>query len=266
MFNNLTPIVKNLLLINVAVFALINLLPSGGALVNWLELHYTFSPGFKPYQFFTYMFTHASFMHLFSNMFGLFMFGPWLEKIWGPKRFLFFYIATGVGAGLLYSGVSYFSIRPMQEAAETFLMNPNPEAFNAFISKFTPDRVYRGLHEFIQQYAGNPESESAIMQAKSYVHELVSYKVNTGTIGASGAIFGILLAFGMLFPETKLMLLIPPIPIKAKYFVLFYGAYELYAGFRANPDDNVAHFAHLSGMLIAYLILRYWRKQNGTYY
>ena len=267
MFNQITPVVKNILIINLVIFAILNLFGKeiSETMIDYLGMHYVLSSDFKPYQVITYMFVQKGFMHLFGNMFGLFIFGTWLERQWGSQRFLFFYMATGVGAALLYSLVSYFTFIPMKEAVGDYLLHPDSEAFNAFVIKFA-EPYYTSLSGFIDQFSAEPKNMSFMAESKIYVQQLLDYKMNTPTVGASGAIFGILLAIAMLFPNTELMLLFPPIPIKAKYFVTIYGAYEFWQGMRMNPSDNVAHFAHLSGMVIAFLILWYWKKTRGHFY
>ena len=215
--NRITPMVKNLLIANVIVFA-IQL-----ALENFLRidsvrlfgLRYFGASEFEPYQLITYMFSHSTYdiWHIIGNMFALYMFGSSLEQTWGAKRFLQFYLITGIGAGVLYqlaSGIELYL------AADTF------------------------------------STAALSMQDQAYM--------NIPMVGASGAVFGILLAFGMLFPNVRLMLLFPPIPIKAKWFVLFYGLYELYATIQNSPTDNVAHLAHLGGMLFAFILIKMWKK------
>jgi membrane associated rhomboid family serine protease len=262
MFARITPIVRNLLIINIAAlligqFARIDL-------ANLLGLRYILADTFAPYQFFTYMFVHGGGWHLFSNMFALFIFGPLLEQLWGPKRFLTFYIVTGVGAGILYSGINYFETRRVEKAAEVYIENPDPERFNSFILKHA-DYTFKRLAHFIDSYAEDPDNPGRIAESREIVRQLAYNKANIPMVGASGAIFGILMAFGLLFPNTTLMLLFPPIPIKAKYFVGFYGLFELYAGINRAPGDNVAHFAHLAGMLVAWLLIKYWQKKGFRY-
>ena len=266
MFNKITPVVKNILIINLVIFAILNLFDKySDGIIDYLGMHYILSPDFKPYQIITYMFVQKGLMHLFGNMFGLYIFGSWLETQWGSKRFLFFYMATGVGAALLYSVVSYFQLQPMKIAVNEYIMNPDSEAFNAFVFQYA-EPYYNKLSGFIDQFSTNSNNLNLIQESKVYVQQLLDFKVNTPTVGASGAIFGILLAIAMLFPNVELMLLFPPIPMKAKYFVTFYGVYEFWQGMRMNPGDNVAHFAHLSGMVVAFLILMYWKKTRGHFY
>lgn len=199
MVQGITPIVKNLLILNVGLFLITAF--AGNELAYHLVLFDFHSPLFKPYQLLTFIFMHGSFMHLFGNMFTLFMFGPYLERLWGSNKFLIYYLATGIGSGLLYALINYYN------------------------------------------YTGG----TSIL------------------FGASGAVFGILFAFAYIFPNIELMLIFLPIPIKAKYFVMLYGAYELFAEFNRHPDDNIAHLAHLAGILIGFIIITIWRKKGDSY-
>lgn len=258
MFGNLTPVVKNLLLLNIVLalvqgFFNIDLIDIGG-------LRYIHAETFRPYQFFTYMFIHAGFGHIFGNMLALFIFGPWLERTWGSQRFLIFYLVTGLGAGVLWSGINYIETRKVQNDAMYYQVDPNPEKFNQFIINHW--YLNNDLERMIEQYAANPDNPQLEEESTYIVKTIYEQKANIPMVGASGAIFGILMAFGLLFPNTTLMLLIPPIPIKAKYFVLLYGAYELYSVIQQAPGDNVAHYAHLGGMLIAFILVRVWSKKG----
>jgi len=259
MFRNLTPLVKNLLLINIVIalvqgFFNIDLIGIGG-------LRYIHAETFYPFQFFTYMFIHArGFGHIFGNMLALFIFGPWLERTWGAQRFLIFYLVTGIGAGVLWSAVDYFEMRGIQTDAEMYYTDPNPERFNKFIVDHW--QLNGDLEKMIDSYAASPDSQQYKEESVYIVNQLYTRKANMPMVGASGAVFGILMAFGLLFPNTKLMLLFPPIPIKAKYFVMLYGLYELYATIQQSPGDNVAHFAHLGGMFFAFILVRRWSKKG----
>ena len=175
-------------------------------------------------------------MHLLLNMFALWMFGNTLENLWGSKRFLIYYMITGIGAGLIQITVTYFSLMPLYSQI-------SPETLNAVMTNGS------GMI---------PSSEMPIAQ---HMYTLI----NSPTIGASGAVFGILLAFGMLFPNTMLYIYFA-IPIKAKWFVILYGAMELYSGIANSQGDDVAHFAHLGGMLFGFILLKYWQKKNKTFY
>jgi len=240
-FLGLPPVVKNIILINV-----IMLLASWAAqsvigrdMNGILGLYFPMSESFMPVQIVSHMFMHGGFMHLFFNMFALYMFGGILENIWGGKRFFIYYMVCGLGAALVHETVIMFQ-------------------YNKLISVLGPDQVQMVIEE----------GASYLNENKFYVNEAMKdlqIMLNVPTVGASGAIFGILLAFGVLFPNTQLMLLFPPIPIKAKYFVIGYGAIELYLAF-TQPGSNVAHAAHLGGMLFGYILLRYWRKTTNTLY
>lgn len=241
LFRNIPPVVKNLLIINVLFFLATVLLERQGInITSYLGLHYIESNQFYPHQLITYMFMHGSVMHIFFNMFAVWMFGRVLEQVWGPKRFLIYYMATGIGAGIIQLIVAYVRLIPLRDLV-------SQEEMELIIS---------------QGYD--------IIQSRKYFSDPISQQVNIlfniGTVGASGAVFGILLAFGMLFPNTELMLLFPPIPIKAKWFVIFYGIFELYAGFANNPNDNVAHFAHLGGMLFGFILIKYWNADRNKFY
>ncbi|MBP3614230.1 MAG: rhomboid family intramembrane serine protease [Bacteroidaceae bacterium] len=223
------PIVtKNLLAINALLFLATWVAETKGVDLNSiLGLHLFLAEDFKPLQIVTYMFMHGSFTHLFFNMFALFMFGRVLEQVWGPKRFLVFYMATGVGAGLVQELVQYIYFQ-------------------------TSLAMYEG-----------------VSLAPGLVIPMAEYLNLWTTVGASGAIYGILMAFAMTFPNERMFVIPIPFPIKAKYFVLIFGAIELLSGLSPRMGDNVAHFAHLGGMVFGLLLILYWRKKgdiNGPYY
>jgi membrane associated rhomboid family serine protease len=178
---------------------------------------------------------HGSFMHLFFNMFALWMFGNTLENYWGPKRFLIYFMMTGIGAGLIQMLVTHFRLMSLYSQI-------SDEGLSYVISKGS--EIYQSGQNFSDPIAGK-------------INELV----NSVTIGASGAVFGILLAFGMLFPNTMLYIYFA-IPIKAKWFVILYGAVELYSGIANSSGDNVAHFAHLGGMLFGFILIKFWQKKR----
>ena len=192
-----------------------------------LGLHYFMAADFKPYQFVTYIFMHGNLMHLFFNMFAVFMFGAVLENAWGPKRFLIFYIFTGLGAALTQLCVYYFQITPRLEQWQA---------------------VYNATADYATQTA-------MLEDKKAFLNQFV-------VVGASGSLFGLLIAFGLMFPNAELMMLFLPIPIKAKYFVAIYGAIELFSGIANSAKDNVAHFAHLGGMLFGFLLYMFWRRKR----
>ena len=216
-------VVKNLLIINTLAFlASFTLERFNIDLNDMLGLHFFKASGFRPYQLLTYMFMHANFAHIFFNMFALWMFGNVLENIWGPKRFLIFYLVCGVGAGLTQELVQYIQ-------------------YTTQLAQY--DQVNLG---------GN------IVSMDSYLNLMT-------TVGASGAIYGILLAFGMMFPNSLIYVYFA-IPIKAKWFVILYAVIELVSGLGVTGSDNVAHFAHLGGMLFGLILILLWRKKQRSYY
>ncbi|MFN3940919.1 MAG: rhomboid family intramembrane serine protease [Chitinophagales bacterium] len=219
--------IKNLLIINGLVFLATITFP---ALLEKMALYYPTSPEFQPYQFVTHMFTHGSFGHVFFNMFALWMFGAVLENVWGPKRFLMFYFATGLGAALLYTGVHAIQLQQITGSIASDIVQ------NGYI-----------LGNF---------SEKEINTLRA---------IFSPTVGASGAVYGVLLGFGMLFPNTLIYIYFL-LPLKAKYLVMILTAVELYLGFINNPADNVAHFAHLGGMLVGFVLIKYWQQSKRNFY
>lgn len=254
-FRNIPPVVKNLLIINGLFFLATIVFRDQINLTEYLGLHYWMSDGFYPHQLITYMFMHSSvdFTHVLFNMFAVWMFGRVLEQVWGSKRFLIYYIVTGLGAAIIQLLVAHFRIMSIEQLL-------TPEAMEFVINNgYDLRQGIKGVSDF----ANNPVAMEYFMNPNVVDAVLL---INTPTVGASGAVFGILLAFGMLFPNTELMLLFPPIPIKAKWFVLGYGAIELYMGFANNPNDNVAHFAHLGGMLFGFILIKMWKKDRTNFY
>ncbi|HCE59057.1 MAG TPA: rhomboid family intramembrane serine protease [Prolixibacteraceae bacterium] len=236
-FNSIPVVVKNLIIVNVLFYlATLMLNKAGIDLYDYLGLYFPLSEKFRLHQFFTYMFMHSmSPSHIFFNMFALYMFGRVLESVWGPKRFLLFYLVTGVGAALIQTIVTSVE-------------------YQMLISKISPDQL-----EYYKEIALEGKFIPGTLSEK------MAMILNTPTVGASGAVFGILLGFGMLFPNTQLMLLFPPIPIKAKYFVAGYGLLELFFGV-SGIQGSVAHFAHLGGMLFGYFMIKYWNKTLNRFY
>jgi membrane associated rhomboid family serine protease len=193
---NLTPVVKNLILINVIIFAAHAIL-QGVPINEYLALSNVHTPYFRPYQLFTYMFAHAGISHIFFNMLGLLFAGPILETYWGQKRFLLFYMITGIGAGI----------------------------FNILID------LYFG------------ESFSVML-------------------GASGAVYGVITAFGIIFANMEIKLLLLPFRFKAKYLVLFLGTVTIYSAVMPRSSDGVAHLAHLGGIVVALILLQFWKGRG----
>jgi len=238
-FRNMTPVVKNLLILNALFYLAQLMLPE---LMEGLALYPIGSNNFRPWQLATHFFMHSTgtIFHILFNMFAVVMFGTALERVWGAQKFLFYYFSTALGAAFLHSFVTYLRIKDLES-----VMDPQ-------------------MVEYVKQ-----NGSELLANYKNYTDPMMgqlNLMLNTPVLGASGAVFGILVAFGYLFPNTELMLLFPPIPVKAKYMVIAYIAVELYLGFQNNPHDNVAHFAHLGGALIGYLILLYWQKDNKTFY
>lgn len=264
-FNMLPPVVKNLLIINGLVFlAQITLEQVFQIdLVDYLGMHYFGSSKFNPGQLVTYMFLHGGFSHIFFNMFALWMFGYTLENVWGGKRFLTYYLVTGIGAALVHMFVLWIGISGMQADAAAVMQSPDPAAFTAFIDGNFPGFKSQ-LYDFISAWSQNPGSPEYINQASKYMDDLINLKMDVPTVGASGAVFGILLAFGMMFPNSLIYLYFF-FPIKAKWFVILYGAAEIYFGFANNQGDNVAHFAHLGGMIFGFFLIRYWNRKLHRY-
>ena len=239
-FNQLPEIVKNLLIINGLFFlATICLKGSGIDLVRWFGLHQFQSPDFMPHQIITHMFMHGSFFHLLFNMFMLWMCGKILENVWGAKRFLTYYIITGLGAAIIYI-------------------------------LFVQYQIYGIANEFPDFLEAAKDGKvSGSMTREGFIADIdssnLSQLVNSPMVGASGAVYGLLLAFGMLFPNS-LVYLYGAIPIKAKYVVMAAGGIALFSGIQNNPSDNIAHFAHLGGMIFGFILLKYWQKNRSNFY
>ena len=260
----LTPAAKNILIINGIIFILSDFVGLRSYIIESFGMRYFHSEDFQPYQILTYMWVHGGFGHLFSNMFSVLIFAPILEKVWGSKKFLIYYLATGIGAGILYSGINYYENYSFEVKVKSYEQNPSPESFRKLVLNNSSE-YYNQLYDFIDSYEQNPSNSNDNLSI-AYANDLLKVKSDVPMVGASGAVFGILLAFAMLFPNMELMLLFLPIPVKAKYLVLVYGIYELWSEINRMPGDNVAHFAHLGGMLIGYLILKYWKRKYGTFY
>jgi len=269
-FSTLPPVIKNLLIINGLFFigSLAFQHMYGVELSDYLGLHYPFASQFMPYQFITYMFMHGGFSHLFFNMFALWMFGNVLENIWGPKRFLIYYFVTGIGAALTHYVIFYFQIHPVVAAIDAYMAHPSLESFAAFInsghfSASASTEMLNHYNTFVMRYdellQSNPSE--ALTATVNFMSQYRADVLNAPVvIGASGAVFGVLLAFGMMFPEALIYIYFF-IPIKAKWFVVIYGAIELFSGVMDSAGDNVAHFAHLGGMIFGFLLLYYWNNQ-----
>lgn len=260
----LPPVVKNLLIINGIMFLATVVLGDkfGLDLSRYLGLHYFTSEDFEPFQFVTHLFMHGNFMHILSNMFALWMFGNVLENYWGGKRFLTYYFVTGLGAALIHTLFQWYEISQVQASVDLFLQQANPVDFRLLLEKYPGFQLRYdpiAIQDFLAGWTAQPDNPALLNEARDVAYTMVAWKRDAVVVGASGAVFGVLLAFGMLFPNTIIYLYFA-LPVKAKWFVLFYGLFELYNGVRNNPEDDVAHFAHLGGMLFGYLLIRYWKR------
>jgi membrane associated rhomboid family serine protease len=238
--NNTPPVVNNLIIINVVMWVARRLfLKFFQVNLNFLlGIFYVQSPLFKPWQIVTHMFMHSNerIFHLFFNMWALWMFGKILENVWGSKRFLIYYLATGLGAALVHTLVYYIQLAPEIAALK---------------SAYSVDRINMALLQEILQ-PGNPFNS-------------LGRALSIPTVGASGAVYGLLLAFGMLFPNTPLMIIPIPVPIKAKWLIIGAGAISLFLGLTGR-GGNVAHFAHLGGMIFGFILIKYWNKFTRNFY
>jgi membrane associated rhomboid family serine protease len=265
--NSLPPVVKSLLIVSVASWLLVIFLKQAFQFnaIQYFALYSWESNYFKPWQLFTYLFLHddSGIFHLVFNMFGLWMFGSVLERFWGAKRFLAYFLITGMGAGIIHLTISNIQLHPMHSEARAYLESPSYEAFDSFTAKYLPNSYSNEtLNAFKVEWYYNPEQRKLISESQLMVQEITEIRSNTPSVGSSGALYGLLLAFGMLFPNAMIMMLIPPIPMKAKYFVFIFGGLELFMGIQNNVNDNVAHFAHLGGMVFGIILILLWRKQD----
>jgi membrane associated rhomboid family serine protease len=262
-FANMPPVVKNILIICILAFLGTWVLENQFSLPvsQKLGLAYIESSNFEPYQFISHIFMHADFTHLLFNMFAFWMFGRILEQVWGSKRFFIYFIVTGLGAAFLHTFVQWFEFMPVKNAVVAYIQNPNFNDFEGLVTEYFPSYYDQIYVKNLKSWESLPNDSFYAQQSIVFAQDLLDFKFSTITVGASGAVFGVLLAFGMLFPNTELMLLFPPIPMKAKYFVIGYGVLELYLGFANNAGDNVAHFAHLGGMLFGFILIKFWKKK-----
>ena len=263
-FSNLPNIVKNLLIINgLFFFAAFVFQDRNWANLNQiLGLYYPESNYFRPFQLVSYAFMHASINHIAYNMFSLWMFGTILENYWGPKRFLTFYLVTTLGAAFTYLSINYFEIEAIKSAIATFNASPGYDSF-LILMKTDPDLFSSDqISSFVYQWSQDANNPRFLDFAREVSDVLVQRKLNIPMVGASGAVFGLLLANGMLFPNREVFLFFIPIPVKIKYMVVFLGLMELWEGLGNNPGDQVAHFAHLGGMLFGFLAIKYWNKTD----
>jgi membrane associated rhomboid family serine protease len=239
----ITPTVKQLLIINILFFIGTQIV--GDAAYEVLSLFYFESPRFQFWQPLTHMFMHGNILHIFFNMFALYSFGSLLEHLWGGKKFLFFYISCGLGAALLHSGVNYYVVH---------------EGISSMLNEGIPQG---SINSFLQ--SGKLSGEYAALVSRSDLqHWFDAY--NTPAVGASGAIYGLLVAFAFMAPNAELALMFIPIPIKAKYFVPGLLCVDLFLGVSGKSifggGGGIAHFAHIGGAIIGFLMMWYWKKND----
>lgn len=247
MWRNTGPVTRNLIIINFLLYAVEVFIPGFGlTLINKLGLHLLGATLFNPIQFITYMFLHDqhTMLHILFNMFSLWMFGRFLENIWGSKRYFIFYMVCGIGAAVVQEAVWLLTWK------------------HEYISAIAPlnGLTYDNMAEVVNKALSTGDKE--------FIDAIAQFKNQHITIGASGAVFGLLLGFAMCFPNMPLYLFFIPVPIKAKYMVIGYAVLEFFLG--VNGGGTIAHFAHLGGMLFGFIILLYWKKKgmlhgNGFY-
>ena len=236
---NITETVKHLLIIN-GIFFLATAI-SGNQFYDLFALHYPDNPKFQIWQPITHMFMHGDVYHIFFNMFGLWMFGTPLEKMWGKNKFIFFYLSAGLGAAILQLTLYFFQIYQVNE------LFSNMSIDSSIVSEF---------------YSSSRLPSQLINQLDVSLLQGAFSAYNSVLVGASGALYGVLVAFAMLFPNTQLMLLFPPIPVRAKYLVPFLIAADVFFGFTSYSIGPIAHFAHVGGALTGFIIMRYWKRNQ----
>lgn len=271
-FRDVPVVVKNIIIINVIMVVLqLVLFPMGIDLQNYLALHYFTAQHFHWWQFITHMFMHGSpypsalgetVAHIFFNMFGLYMFGSVIENRLGSQRFLIFYLICGVGAGLCYLGVNSLEYASLAKEIMRFQEHPTISAFSDFIQAHNlPANA-----DFIAQWSADPHNTEFANAANRGLNTWMMEVQDSPMVGASGAVFGILFAFAYLYPDVELYIMFIPVPVKAKWAVAGYAAIELFSGIGRFKGDNIAHFAHLGGMLFAFILLRLWVRRRNNYY
>jgi len=243
------PVVKNILLLNVIMFIITTLGEMQGIPMTYILGGYVFnSPYFEPYQMVTHFFMHGGFFHILFNMFALVIFGSALEQVWGPKRFFIFYMVTALGAFFLHQIVGYIEVKDIESqliAAGYDLYDLQLKITELRSGSISTFNIFPNTNGLVQDYMAG---------------------ISTPVVGASGAVYGVLVGFGYLFPNTRLMLLFPPIPIKAKFLVTIMVGIAVYNSFINNPGDNVAHLAHLGGALVGFIMVFIWQRDKRKFY
>ncbi|MCI2227992.1 rhomboid family intramembrane serine protease [Polaribacter sp. MSW13] len=238
--NKLTDAIKHLIIINVIVFIVPQLLQLD--FTNMLALHFPKNEHFGIWQYVTHMFMHGSFAHILFNMYGLWAFGSPLEQMWGRNKFLFFYFSAGLGAGIIYTLVNYYQ-------------------FNGIYDLFTSAGLNNSEIMTILEKGSTNDARVVTAITQEQFNKIISL-YNTPAVGASGAIYGVLVAFGLYFKDAKLALIFFPVPIAAKYFIPVMILGDLFFGMTKYSVGNIAHFAHIGGALIGFLIAWYWKKNQ----
>lgn len=276
-FQVLPVIIKNLIIINVLVFLAQQTFGNGGITIgesstpfgfisDTFALHHILSPLFKPWQLVTHMFMHAGLGHLFFNMFALWMFGSVLENLWGPKRFLIFYLVCGLGAAVLHLASMYYDSSALITEFNNLKANLNPDAFVHFVNKYgvPPEYTLEEANKILNDLRSNNNNFEAQNEALSLLAGTTNQFISYPTVGASGAVFGCLAAFGLLFPNHLLYFYFF-VPVKAKWFVTGYILLEIFLGFQNTPGDNVARFAHVGGAVMGLILAYFWKKNNRQF-
>lgn len=263
----MTPAVKNLLIINVLMFAAAYVFSNSLSmnLNDLLGLHYVTAPSFGIWQFVSFIFMHSGVSHIFFNMFALWMFGTLIEETLGTKRFITYYLICGIGSGIIQQIALTVDMAPTLSAIDNILNHWDPDAFKElFATQIIPvshecvSLMNKFAHEYNELIGSSPEA--AASAARTFLMTYQDLYVDAHvTVGASGAVYGILLATGMMFPNMPMYIMFIPIPIKAKWVVIGYGVIELLQGTELMGYDNVAHWAHLGGMIFGIIVLKMWR-------
>lgn len=249
--NNIPQVTRNLLILNVLMFVITEFLATQGIdLRSKLAVHSINSPFFEPYQIVSHFFMHGDFMHLFMNMFGLLMFGAFLEKLWGAKRFFIFFFAAAIGSWLIDGTINYIQIYHLK---------------NELIANGFTNSDFSEIHAYMFEHPGYIRT----LGIENHLNDvMIQYQGEclSNSRGASGGIFGILAAFAILFPNTELQMLFFPVPIKAKFLIGAYVAYELYMVFNPRMGDNVGHLAHIGGAIVGAILVLIWRRNRNQFY
>jgi len=243
------PVVKNILILNVIMYIITMLGEAQGIPMTYLLGGYVFnSPYFEPFQMVSHFFMHGGFFHILFNMFALVIFGSALEQVWGPKRFFIFYIVTALGAFFLHQIVGYLEVKNIEDqliAAGYDLYSLQEKITELRSGRINTFNIMPNTNGLVQDYIAG---------------------ISTPVVGASGAVYGVLVGFGYLFPNTRLMLLFPPIPIKAKYLVTIMVGIALYNSFQSSSGDNIAHLAHLGGAIVGFILVFIWQRDKRKFY